>query len=581
MIEQFLENIGIKRVQDNNVPESSSDIFKLPITYVPELFELKPHVTADLELDTTMYPILLDGVEGFTAEIIPRMHRYYTSNEEYLRDTQSLLSKGVSALENDTDSATLRDIYSGLYKDPRFIDKHNYMEWTVLEYMNHSSLYLQIIAAMQLISPALSLMMPLFFIVMPIILLLISGVPFTIESYLMFVQNLARNHFIGKMMSSKSAGYLVSMLCLYLFQIYQNCVSCRRFYNLIHTVNKRLCTLSTFVDSTLTKIDLITRQISQLPSYQEFLADLLKHRERLVCMKTTLLSGITPINWFFVKTPYMGHILYVNYTIHNSVEFAESIEYAFGFNGWCGCLSRIARRLESSRIGMADILDKSIPQEDNLNSIFVDAFYPPLMGSDDCVSNSCVLNDNMIITGINASGKTTYLKTTLINIILTQQWGCGFYKTAVLQPFHQIHSYLNIPDTSARDSLFQAESRRCKEILDAIIEGGDDVRHFCIFDELYSGTNPDDASKSAYGFLRYLSKFNNVRFMLTTHYLGVCKRLEEEECDGIRFLQMDVGIDGDEYSYKHCITEGICELHGGVQVLRKMGYPKEFMELMI
>jgi dsDNA-specific endonuclease/ATPase MutS2 len=74
----------------------------------------------------------------------------------------------------------------------------------------------------------------------------------------------------------------------------------------------------------------------------------------------------------------------------------------------------------------------------------------------------------MIITGPNASGKTTILKSTLINIIFTQQFGCGFYEFADVAPFNHIHCYLNIPDTSGRDSLFQAEARRCKEILDII-----------------------------------------------------------------------------------------------------------------
>jgi hypothetical protein len=78
----------------------------------------------------------------------------------------------------------------------------------------------------------------------------------------------------------------------------------------------------------------------------------------------------------------------------------------------------------------------------------------------------------MIITGPNASGKTTILKSTLINIILTQQFGCGFYSSAKLSPFKHIHCYLNIPDTSGRDSLFQAEARRCKEILDIIVRNG-------------------------------------------------------------------------------------------------------------
>lgn len=55
-----------------------------------------------------------------------------------------------------------------------------------------------------------------------------------------------------------------------------------------------------------------------------------------------------------------------------------------------------------------------------------------------------------------------------MNIILSQQIGYGFYDSANINPYDYLHSYLNIPDTSGRDSLFQAESRRCKEILDSL-----------------------------------------------------------------------------------------------------------------
>jgi energy-coupling factor transporter ATP-binding protein EcfA2 len=109
--------------------------------------------------------------------------------------------------------------------------------------------------------------------------------------------------------------------------------------------------------------------------------------------------------------------------------------------------------------------------------------------NDTPVLNSIDLSQNIMITGPNAAGKTTILKSTLINIIFTQQFGCGFYESAKLSPFKHIHCYLNIPDTSGRDSLFQAEARRCKEILDIIIENKKDS-HFCAFDELYSVTIP-------------------------------------------------------------------------------------------
>jgi ABC-type molybdenum transport system ATPase subunit/photorepair protein PhrA len=54
------------------------------------------------------------------------------------------------------------------------------------------------------------------------------------------------------------------------------------------------------------------------------------------------------------------------------------------------------------------------------------------------VKNSVDLKKNIIITGPNASGKTTYLKTTAINIILSQQFSCGFYKKCVVNPFQEV-----------------------------------------------------------------------------------------------------------------------------------------------
>ena len=99
----------------------------------------------------------------------------------------------------------------------------------------------------------------------------------------------------------------------------------------------------------------------------------------------------------------------------------------------------------------------------------------------------------MIVTGPNASGKTTILKTVILNLIFSQSYGYGFYSKASVVLYDKIHCYLNIPDTSGRDSLFQAEARRCKDIIDSL---DDNSKHFCIFDELFSGTNPNEACAS-------------------------------------------------------------------------------------
>ena len=182
----------------------------------------------------------------------------------------------------------------------------------------------------------------------------------------------------------------------------------------------------------------------------------------------------------------------------------------------------------------------------------------------------------MIISGANASGKTTILKTTSINIIFSQQIGCGFYSACSLNPYTHIHSYLNIPDTSGRDSLFQAESRRCKEILDIIKATDTSARHFCIFDELFSGTNYTEAVKSAYAFLLYLSGIKNTRFMLTTHYISVCKKMKKSK--NICNYKMGVSQDGDKLKYTYKMKKGISKIQGAVCILRDMDYPAEILD---
>jgi DNA mismatch repair ATPase MutS len=184
----------------------------------------------------------------------------------------------------------------------------------------------------------------------------------------------------------------------------------------------------------------------------------------------------------------------------------------------------------------------------------------------------------MIITGPNASGKTTLLKTTTINIICAQQVGVGFFnERSNINPYTHIHSYLNIPDTSHRDSLFQAESRRCKDIIDIIHTSSKMSRHFGIFDELYSGTNPEEATKSGYAFLKYLSKYKNVDFILTTHYNKICMKLNKNE--NIQNYKMNVIEKQDSkliYTYK--MKKGISKVQGAIKILEDMDYPDEIIK---
>jgi DNA mismatch repair ATPase MutS len=185
------------------------------------------------------------------------------------------------------------------------------------------------------------------------------------------------------------------------------------------------------------------------------------------------------------------------------------------------------------------------------------------------------LDKELLVSGPNASGKTTVLKTTLFNIICSQQLGVGFYKKANIKVYSNIFCYLNIPDTSGRDSLFQAEARRCVDILNRIAESPQEST-FCIFDELYSGTNHYEAISSAYSFLTYLVKNHNFHFMMSTHFIDLCVKLEKNN-DKIGNMKMDVTQTGDDFIYGYKLKPGISDVKGGVKVLKDLNYPDEIV----
>jgi DNA mismatch repair ATPase MutS len=256
--------------------------------------------------------------------------------------------------------------------------------------------------------------------------------------------------------------------------------------------------------------------------------------------------------------------------------YNDAFVYSFGFHGYFKLIHQLSVNVDNQKMMATDFTskDNKKPQK----PIFKKMYYPKFIhNTTNIVKNDCNLNKNMVLSGPNASGKTTTLKSILINIVLSQQFGFGCFKSLKMCPYEHYHCYLNIPDTSGRDSLFQAEARRCKEIIDCVNNNSKDETHFCIFDELYSGTNPEEAIMSAHAFMKYIMENNNVTCMLTTHYIKLCKKLNSN--DKIQNCHMKIQKKKDQFNYTYLIKNGISKIRGGIKVLNDMNYPKEIMNL--
>lgn len=611
-------------VERSGEPEKLHYPFRLPITYLPEK-EIRPLskiVSSDLELVDTpsksMYEYLLRPSHQFARDLIPDWNRYFTTYSPFLEDSQRMIYNMAHYLErmkcsfypSDGDPPEcpsiktppyeftpekcdkIQNIWIDIKEDPGFLEKYGYIEWEWFAYLNKSPAFLQSLSIINMSSPIMSFIIPIVFLVFPFVILKIQGIPITFNVYIQVLKDIARYHFIGKTIASiqkiswDKLIYLMITIGLYGLQIYQNITTCYRFYRNIAMINGHLADLRDFLEHSMRSMDIFLDINRHLDTYKDFNQSTSQYRATIGELYQ-LLKTIKPFQPGFSKIVEIGYLLRCFYEVHTNEEYGRAIRYAIGFEGYMNNLTGIHDNIISQKIAMANFSENASTQMQQL-------YYPPYV-EDKHVKNNCDLSSNMIITGPNASGKTTMLKAVTINIIFTQQFGCGFYNSCTLSPYTHIHSYLNIPDTSGRDSLFQAESRRCKEIINIINDPWEkqqnneqQARHFCIFDELYSGTNPKEASKSAYAFLLYLSKYKHVDFILTTHYVKLCKRLEKKLAAAgathkyrkIANYKMAVTENKEtnriQYSYK--MKKGISKIQGAILILEDMQYPKEILD---
>ena len=102
-------------------------------------------------------------------------------------------------------------------------------------------------------------------------------------------------------------------------------------------------------------------------------------------------------------------------------------------------------------------------------------------------------------------------------------------------------------------------------------------RHFCIFDELFSGTNAEEANEIAYAYLLYLQAFPHVDFMLTTHFTELCRRMEDlaEEDVRVQNWKMDAVVQDETMKLHYTISRGINNIKGAYFALRDLHFPHD------
>ena len=186
------------------------------------------------------------------------------------------------------------------------------------------------------------------------------------------------------------------------------------------------------------------------------------------------------------------------------------------------------------------------------------------------VPNSLKCEKNVLITGSNASGKSTFLKSTAISAIMAQsiRTVCGKGYRA---PVYRIFSSMALSDNLQEgDSYYIVEIKSLKRILEAASKEGAPV--LCFVDEVLRGTNTVERIAASAQILKHFANRNVLCFAAT--HDGELTSMLGSGYDNYHF---DGKISDGDVRFDYKIRPGSAKTRNAIQLLRSLGYEERIV----
>ena len=217
-----------------------------------------------------------------------------------------------------------------------------------------------------------------------------------------------------------------------------------------------------------------------------------------------------------------------------------------------------------------------------LPSLNAQDIWNPFLDPKKAIVNSIQLGTplpaNIILTGPNAGGKSTFIKGITLNILLGQTIGLVPARSCTFTPFANINTYMNIADDIAvGKSLFKSEVIRAQELVDSIQTAPHNAFVFSVMDEMFSGTSPKEGEAASYAVAENLGKYPHSILLLATHFPKL-KRLERTTG---RFKNYQVRVvhqaDG-SFTYPFKVEVGAADQNLAIDILKQQGFSSSVLD---
>ena len=183
----------------------------------------------------------------------------------------------------------------------------------------------------------------------------------------------------------------------------------------------------------------------------------------------------------------------------------------------------------------------------------------------DPVPNTLERTGNILLTGSNASGKSTFLKTVATAAVTAQTFGFVYAKS-YRAPFFRIYTSMALKDNMAdNESYYVVELRSLKRIIEA--SERDDRPVLCMIDEILKGTNTVERIASSRAVLERLDR-DNVFMLAATHDIELTEMLKRS----LVMMHFEERMEGNDVLFDYKLKEGPAVTRNAIALMRTMGF---------
>jgi len=171
-----------------------------------------------------------------------------------------------------------------------------------------------------------------------------------------------------------------------------------------------------------------------------------------------------------------------------------------------------------------------------------------------------------LITGSNMAGKSTFLRSLGVNIVLAQTGSVVCARYFELSPVHLMSSMRIADNLAENTSTFYAELKKLKTIIESV---NNHEQIFILLDEILRGTNSLDRHTGSAALIRQMIKQEAIA-VIATHDVELAK-LEQEYPASIENYHFDVQVEGEELYFDYKLKQGICTSLNASILMKKIG----------